>query len=85
MLKKYSKLKKLCMRNGKIDGRKMKSKAFIEELSKITLKDLSRCPHCKTPFIPDNTSLNFITKKWDKHTWKPNCDCYPKDIRIHIG
>lgn len=57
----------------------------LKRLTEQDLKELRKCQDCKTPFIPDNTALNFISKKWDGHTWKPNCRCYKKNYRISIG
>jgi len=39
MLEHNPKLKELCIKNGKIDGRKLKSKAFKKEFVKTILKD----------------------------------------------
>lgn len=48
-------------------------------------KKLEKCLKCGTPLIPDLDAINFTTKKWDGHTWKWNCKCFSKDIRLSIG
>ena len=42
MLKHYPKLKKLCMKNGKVDMRKMRSKAFMKEMCRIVEKSVRK-------------------------------------------
>lgn len=43
------------------------------------------CQKCGKLLIPDKKSINFKTKKWDRHSYKYNCDCFNKNIRISIG
>ena len=57
-----------------------------------SLAEIGACPNCKKPFIEDwESSRNvigktgFITKKWDSHTYKANCDCMNPNLRFSIG
>lgn len=40
-----------------------------------TLGQLLSCPLCCEPYI----------EAGNKHTFKPNCNCIPQDIRISVG
>lgn len=73
------------MRKGKVDMRRMRSKAFMEELEKVLSKHTDKCFRCGASLIPDKKAVRFGTKKWDGHTWKFDCDCHPKGFRISIG
>ena len=60
----------------------------LEKVIKMIIeskKGLKRCFECKTSMIPDKTAVTFGTKKWDGHTWKYNCNCNKKDLRLSIG
>lgn len=50
-------------------------------------KEIRKCFICKKPLKPDLKSLNYVTKKWDRHTYFP-CECCgkgDKNLRISIG
>jgi rubrerythrin len=49
-----------------------------------TKKEPKKCPICGKEVIPDLESLD---KKglWDEHTFKYNCNCHNKDLRVSIG
>jgi len=55
----------------------------------LSKSDLLKCQFCKKKFIPDQSAVMFSKKKknyvWDRHTYKPDCECYPKDIRFSVG
>jgi len=57
----------------------------LKKLQKLTEEDLMKCSKCGARSVPDKESLNFITKKWDGHTYKPNCKCMNKNIRFCVG
>ena len=40
------------------------------------------CLNCGRRLKPDPESLNYITKKWDGHTYK--CDCMG-ELKVSIG
>lgn len=51
-------------------------------------KKIKKCIGCGKEMIPDKKAINFITKKWDKHTYLA-CKCLGKNwnkyLRISIG
>jgi len=49
------------------------------------LWELKKCEKCGKPLIPDLEAVNFVTKKWDGHTYKYNCDCHNNKLRVSIG
>ena len=51
------------------------------------LKELTKCPRCGKPLIPDKKAVIEGTKKWDKHTYMVGCDCavMKKGVRISVG
>jgi len=51
-------------------------------IEKYRIEDLLICPICGTPFV---NAVDTITKKVSRYTYKPNCNCYEKDIRISVG
>ena len=47
--------------------------------------ELSRCPVCREPVVPDKKAVTFGTKKWDGHTFKAGCECADSKWRLLIG
>lgn len=47
--------------------------------------EANRCHICKKPFVPAQDCTNYITGKWDGHTYKAACDHYPSFLRVSIG
>ena len=62
MLKHYPKLKKLCTRNGKVDMRKMRSKAFMKEMCRIVEKSVRKTGIKKVEYLI-NSVVNNQEKK----------------------
>jgi hypothetical protein len=54
-----------------------------------SIRDIMKCQKCGKKYIPDKNavSMNKSHTKyiWDGHTYKPDCKCFSKDIRISIG
>jgi len=46
-------------------------------------KKIEKCLICGKKIIPDKEANG--TKKWDKHTFKYQCKCHKKSLRISIG
>jgi hypothetical protein len=46
-------------------------------------KKYPKCLNCGKELKPDREAVIFGTKKWDRHTFK--CDCQSKNSRISIG
>lgn len=66
----------------KLKFTKKKVDKWLNRIGKI------QCPHCGTPLIPDLSAIKFNPKKrikeWDGSTYKFNCDCMSKFLRISI-
>ena len=45
-------------------------------------KDLMRCDKCGKPFIEVK---DMIAGEKIGHIFKPNCEHYPKDVRLSVG
>jgi len=66
-------------------------KLEIVEETKMSkeLKELLKCSECGKSLIPDKKAVISGTKKWDRHTYKPDCDCLKnkgqENIRISVG
>jgi len=43
---------------------------------------IPRCHKCKKNWVHD---IDSITKKKSKYTWKANCKCLKKKLRLSIG
>ena len=56
-----------------------------QEWNKKEKNDILKCHICGIKFIPDKESINFNTKKWDGHTYIPNCKCLINGIKIITG
>ncbi len=61
----------------------------IKELEDMSDEELlykrEHCLKCNKKIVPDKKAVIFGTKRWDSHTFKFNCDCFPKNIRICVG
>ena len=57
---------------------------MIQELI-AKIEETDWCDDCNEPLIPDAESVNFATGKWDRHTYKGNCPCFPQNMRVTIG
>lgn len=51
-----------------------KCKICEQFMKEYTLEDLLLCPMCGTSW-----------EKVDEYTYKPNCKCYKKEIRMSVG
>lgn len=55
----------------------------------LSKEELLKCIVCKKKFIPDLHTITFNKKKkdyeWDGHTYKPDCVCFSKSVRISVG
>ncbi|MBW2982636.1 hypothetical protein KY343_07160 [Candidatus Woesearchaeota archaeon] len=49
-------------------------KKYKKEIEHLKKTRIPRCMKCKKNFIQ-------VTE----HTWKPNCKCYKKDLRLSMG
>jgi len=43
------------------------------------------CPICGKRLIPDLEAVTTYDGMWDEHTFKYDCDCFNKDLRLSIG
>jgi hypothetical protein len=43
--------------------------------------EIEKCHICGRELVPDED----VDGKWDGHTYKWNCDCLNKDLRLSIG
>ena len=57
----------------------------LKELDNLTEEDLLKCSSCGIKLVPDKKSLNYITKKWDGHTYKSVCKCISENVRVCVG
>jgi transcription elongation factor Elf1 len=63
----------------------MTNEKIKKEHSKYEIKNL-KCLNCGKRLKPDTLSINFITKKWDEHTYL-TCGCMgeSENLRIVVG
>jgi len=62
------------------------SKRKIEIVGAIVRKaDIMKCSKCNKKTIPDKSAVIFGTKKWDGHTYRFDCKCLEKNIRLNVG
>ena len=47
--------------------------------------DGKECLTCGVPLIPHVYSYEGQEKRWDGHTYAPNCKCHPKGTLLSIG
>lgn len=57
-----------------------------------SLAEIGKCPNCEKPFVKDwESSRNVInqtgviTKKWDGHNYRADCECMNPNLRFCIG
>lgn len=54
-----------------------------------TFEDMLKCQRCGKKYIPDRNAVTMNRSHtkyvWDRHTYKGNCECFPKTIRICVG
>jgi len=48
-------------------------------------RKIPKCSKCGKKMIPAKDSIRDDTGKWDRHSYKYNCKCFNKDLRISIG
>ncbi len=48
-------------------------------------EDIEKCFKCGKKLIPDPEALSERTGKWDEHSFKFDCSCNRKDLRVCIG
>ena len=69
--------------------KKAKVKKAIKELESMSPEELehacTHCPKCDKKMVPDKKAVVFGTKRWDGHTYKFNCKCLDKNLRLCIG
>ncbi len=55
-----------------------------KEVKHLQKTGIPRChnPKCRKEWVHD---IDSITKKISKYSWKPNCKCIKKPIRMSIG
>ena len=57
-------------------------KIDMKEIKHLQKTGIPRCAYCHKNWI---NAIDSITKKVCKYTWKPNCKCLKKPIRMSIG
>ena len=48
-------------------------------------RKLDKCPKCGKKMIPAKDSVRDWDGKWDGHSYKYNCKCFNKNLRLSIG
>ncbi len=56
----------------------------IKEFAPEITKPINTCSSCSALLIPDTASVNFISREWDGHSYKFDCECHP-GLRLSIG
>ena len=57
-------------------------KEVMKEVEHLQRTGIPRCHYCKKNWV---NAIDSITNKKSKYTWKPNCKCIKKPIRMSIG
>ena len=52
---------------------------------KKRIKEAGKCDKCGKALVPDLDSVVYGTTDWDQHSFKFDCNCYRKDLRVAIG
>ena len=54
-------------------------------MEKETFREIEKCLICGKKMIPAIDMTLFKTKRWDGHSYKFQCKCHKKNLRISIG
>ena len=58
---------------------------ILDKYDKIFNPSKEECLKCGKPMIQDLESKVFGTDRWDEHTYKYDCECFDKNVRLSIG
>lgn len=51
----------------------------------MKIEDMKKCPKCGKKMIPAKDCVRDYDGKWDGYSWKFQCKCYNKNLRLSIG